>query len=163
MKTKDLKVLIVLVTFFFCFQSFSQKKESYEIVLHPDQYSGPISVSGSDFPKGNIINMVDKWGGLALVINELPAGTDFAPLLKGLKDDLCQVPHWGYLEKGKIRVIDKFGKEVAIEAGGVFYMPPGHNVIVDGDAGIIDFSPAEQMKDLNTHEVQKVAEMENGQ
>ncbi|NLE33959.1 MAG: cupin domain-containing protein [Bacteroidales bacterium] len=163
MKTKDLKVLIVLVTFFFSFQSFAQKKESHEIVLHPDQYSGPIYVSGNDFPKGNIINMVDKWGGLAVVINELPAGTDFAPLLKGLEDDLCQVPHWGYLEKGKIRVIDKSKKEVTIEAGSVFYMPPGHNVIVDEDAKIIDFSPSDQMKDLNKHVLQKVAEMESGQ
>ena len=27
----------------------------------------------------------------------LGAGTDIAPLLKGLENDLCQSPHWGYL------------------------------------------------------------------
>jgi hypothetical protein len=30
----------------------------------------------------------------------LGAGTDIAPLLKGLKDDLCQSPHWGYMLAG---------------------------------------------------------------
>ena len=27
----------------------------------------------------------------------LAAGTDLAPLLKGLEGDACQSPHWGYL------------------------------------------------------------------
>jgi hypothetical protein len=161
MKISKLKVLIVLVPFFFSLQSFSQKNESPEIVLHPDQYSTPLKVSKNDFPKGNVINMIDGWGGLAVVINEVPAGTDFSPLLVGLEDDLCQVPHWGYLEKGKIRIIDKSKKEIVVEAGGVFYMPPGHTVIVDEDARIIDFSPEDQMKDLTKHVLNKVAEMES--
>jgi hypothetical protein len=79
----------------------SQKHESHEVVLHPYEYTGPIQISKADFPKGNIINMVGGWGGLAVAINEVPAGTDYSPVLVGLKDDLCQVPHWGYLEKGR--------------------------------------------------------------
>ena len=33
----------------------------------------------------------------------LGAGTDIAPLLKGLEDDACQAPHWGYMVVGRAR------------------------------------------------------------
>ena len=36
-------------------------------------------------------------GGLYARYIDLPAGTDFTPLLVGLHDDLCQCPHWGYI------------------------------------------------------------------
>jgi hypothetical protein len=93
-----------------------------------------------------------RWGGLiAVAINEAPAGSDYTPVLVGLKDDLCQVPHWGYLEKGKIRIIDKNKNEVVVKAGGVFYMPPGHTVIVDEDIRFIDFSPEHEMVEKNMY------------
>ena len=34
----------------------------------------------------------------------LAAGTDIAPLLQGLKGDLCQCPHWGYVQIGRAHV-----------------------------------------------------------
>ena len=34
----------------------------------------------------------------------VPAGTDFGPLLKGLPNDRCPCPHWGYVLKGRLRV-----------------------------------------------------------
>src|SRR6266571_4083310 len=49
---------------------------------------------------------------------------DLAPLLKGLPDDLCQCPHWGYLVKGRMTVHYLDHDEV-IEAGDAFYLPPG--------------------------------------
>jgi hypothetical protein len=162
MKTiEKMKVLIVLIALFYSFPALSQKHESHEIVLHPIEYTGPIKISKADFPKGNVINMVGGWGGLAVAINEIPAGTDFSPLLVGLEDDLCQVPHWGYLEKGKLRIIDKDKKEVIINGGDVFYMPPGHTAIVDEDSRIIEFSPENQMIELNKHIQKKVVEMES--
>lgn len=51
-------------------------------------------------------------GGLAVAINEVPEATDYTPFLVELKDDVCEVPLWGYLEKGKIRIIDKDKNEV---------------------------------------------------
>lgn len=105
-------------------------------------------ISKSDFPKGNMVNLVKGWGGMAVAINEVPAGTDFAPLLKGQKDDLCQVPHWGYMEKGKLQAEYKNRPSEIISAGEVFYMPPGHTVKVLDDARLIDFSPEEAMMAL---------------
>lgn len=118
-------------------------------------------ISKEDFPKGNVINMVNGWGGMTVAINEFKAGTDFTPLLKGLKDDLCQVPHWGYLEKGKVRVIDSKKQTEIISAGEVFYMPPGHTMIVEEDARIIDFSPEKEMNDLNKFVLDKMKQMQN--
>src|SRR5438552_3029015 len=44
------------------------------------------------------------WGDLRSIVLSLPAGTDLAPLLKGLPNDLCSCPHWGYVFKGRMRV-----------------------------------------------------------
>ena len=48
---------------------------------------------------------------------------DLAPMLKGLPDDSCQCPHWGYVFKGRLtwRFADH---EEVTEAGDAFYAPP---------------------------------------
>ncbi len=164
MKTiKTMKLLVFLVAIFMSLSGVSQKKDSQKLVLHPHEFTGPIHLSPDEFPKGNIINMVGGWGGLAVVINEVPAGTDYTPVLVGLKDDLCQVPHWGYVEKGKLRIIDKNKKTVVVKGGEVFYMPPGHTVIIDEDSKVIEFSPEEGMHELNKHVQKRVAEMQKNQ
>ena len=56
------------------------------------------------------------WGGLRSMIVSLPAGTDLAPLLQGLPNDLCPCPHWGYVLKGRIRVTYADGEEI-LKAG----------------------------------------------
>jgi hypothetical protein len=50
---------------------------------------------------------------------------DATPLMKGLPDDRCQCPHWGYVFKGKMtaRYADR---DEVFEAGDAFYTPPGH-------------------------------------
>ena len=71
---------------------------------------------------------------------------DHAPLLKGLPDDQCQCPHWGYVLKGKMTF--RFGdREEVFEAGDAFYAPPGH-IPVHNEPGteIVQFSPAEELR-----------------
>ena len=80
------------------------------------------------------------WGDLRSAIVSLPAGTDVAPLLKGLPDDRCPCPHWGYVIKGQLRVIYADREEV-IRAGDVYYLPPGHTGIVEEDYEALEFSP----------------------
>lgn len=71
----------------------------------------------------------------------LAAGTDIAPLLVGLEDDLCQSPHWGYLISGEVVVSYHGGESEQIAGGDVFFWPPGHSVAVREDAEIVLFSP----------------------
>ena len=71
---------------------------------------------------------------------------DGTPLMKGLPDDRCQCPHWGYVVSG--RVTFRFpGHDEVFEAGDAFYTPPGH-VPVKHEPGseLVMFSPAEELK-----------------
>ena len=75
---------------------------------------------------------------------------DATPLLKGLPDDRCQCPHWGYVIKG--RLVYRFGDgEETFAAGDAFYAPPGH-VPVQHEPGteIVQFSPTEELHEVET-------------
>ena len=80
------------------------------------------------------------WGDLRSALVALPAGTDATPLFKGLPDDRCPAPHWGYVIKGQVRVIYADRQEV-LRAGDLFYLPSGHTAIVDEDYEAVEFSP----------------------
>jgi hypothetical protein len=72
---------------------------------------------------------------------------DATPLLKGLPDDRCQCPHWGYVTTG--RMTFRFGdRDEVYAAGDAFYAPPGH-VPVRHEPGteIVLFSPAEELRE----------------
>ncbi len=81
------------------------------------------------------------YGKMAGEYFSLKAGTDIAPLLKGLEGDLCQSPHWGYLIEGEVTVTYSDRMEEIVSTGNLFYWPPGHTVRVGADAEIILFSP----------------------
>lgn len=115
-------------------------------------------ISIDQFPKNMTINHLNGWGGMTIAINELPAGTDFAPLLVGLKNNSCQVPHWGYILKGSMKLKYDEGKEVILKAGDVFYMAPGHKASVVEDLKLLDFSPEKQMTELIKHVEKKIVE-----
>ncbi len=89
------------------------------------------------------------WGGMTCNYNQFAAGIDFTPLLKGLPDDLCPCPHWGYVLKGRIRVRYADREEVLV-AGDLFYLPPGHAPLAEEDAEFVEFSrPAEHQPVLD--------------
>ena len=48
---------------------------------------------------------------------------DGTPLFKGLPDDRCQSPHWGYVVSGKVtfRYVDR---DETYETGDAYYAPP---------------------------------------
>ena len=73
---------------------------------------------------------------------ELPPGVDFTPLFKGLPDDLCQSPHWGYVTAGSIAVRYADGTEETTRAGEVFHWPGAHTGWTDEGVTLIEFSPA---------------------
>lgn len=81
------------------------------------------------------------YGAMAGEYFSLKQGTDIAPLLKGLKADLCHSPHWGYMIEGQVTVSYGDGSEETVSGGDLFYWPPGHSVRVGRDAEIILFSP----------------------
>jgi hypothetical protein len=81
----------------------------------------------------------------------LGAGTDIKPLLKGLKDDACQAPHWGYVLSGELIVSYTDGNVETCRERDLFYWPPGHSVRVVWDAEVILFSPQEEHAAVMDH------------
>ena len=82
-----------------------------------------------------------NWGQLRSMIVSLPAGADMGPLLRGLPNDLCPCPHWGYVLKGRLKVTYSDGEKEMLTAGDLFYMPPGHTGVVEEDVEFVEFSP----------------------
>jgi Cupin domain len=85
---------------------------------------------------------------------------DATPLLKGLPDDRCQCPHWGYVVTGRVtfRYADR---EEVFEAGDAFYTPPGH-VPVKHEPGteLVTFSPAEELRKTEAAMAKNMQEMQ---
>ena len=81
----------------------------------------------------------------------LGAGTDIAPLLKGLKGDACQAPHWGYMISGEVSVTYTDGNVEICKENDLFYWPPGHSVRVAKDSEVILFSPQHEHAHVMDH------------
>ena len=86
----------------------------------------------------------------------LGAGADFAPLLQGLENDLCQCPHWGYVLKGTVTTTYTDGDHETANAGDLFYWPPGHTVKAEADSDLILFSPEHEHTQVMDHILGKI-------
>ena len=71
---------------------------------------------------------VAEWANMAVAYVQLTAGVDATPLLKGLPDDKCQCPHWGYILEGAIHVRYRDGKEEVCRAGEMFDASFAHSI-----------------------------------
>jgi hypothetical protein len=84
-------------------------------------------------------------GGYTVAFETYTADTDPAEMFKGLPDDRCQCPHWGYVIKG--RVTFRFpDRDEVYSAGDAFYTEPGH-IPVRHEPGseVLMFSPNEEL------------------
>jgi hypothetical protein len=88
-----------------------------------------------------------RFGDFLIEIARAPAG--FPPggdaAWKGLPDNLCHCPHWGYLMRGKARVRLADGGEFMIEAGDLYHVPAGHRLYAVEDFELIEFNPVTAM------------------
>jgi mannose-6-phosphate isomerase-like protein (cupin superfamily) len=84
---------------------------------------------------------------------------DATPLLKGMPDDRCQCPHWGYVTKGRLTFRFADHEEV-FEAGDAFYLPPGHVPLADAGSEYVQFSPAEELREVSETIVRNMTEMQ---
>lgn len=100
---------------------------------------------------GMTMRTTQDWGGLDVSFHTLPKGADFTPLLKGLENDECHCPHWGYIIEGKFRFIYSDGSEETYETGDVYYAPAGHTAIADEDLKFIDLSPHKEHQEVLAH------------
>jgi hypothetical protein len=101
------------------------------------------ATQGGDY--GAVLDRAEEVEGYTISFVSFRQDIDATPLYKGLPDDRCQCPHWGYVTKGAVtfRYADR---DEVIEAGEAFYTPPGH-VPVKHEPGteFVLFSPTEEL------------------
>jgi len=112
--------------------------------------------------QGPVLVQADELEGYSAQFVTFREDIDGTPLMKGLPDDKCQCPHWGYVFKGAMTM--RFGDhDEVFEAGDAFYAPPGH-VPVKHEPGteIIQFSPAEELAKTEAAIRQNMEAMQTG-
>lgn len=82
----------------------------------------------------------EELGGYTVEFETFREDADATPLFKGLPDDRCQSPHWGYVIAG--RVTFRFAdRDEVYEGGDAYYAPPGHIPVIEAGSEIVEFSP----------------------
>jgi len=112
---------------------------------------------------GIVVDRSEELGGYTVNFLTFREDMDHSPLLKGLPDDRCQSPHWGYVTKGKI-VLRFADHDESYEMGDAFYAPPGH-VPVHNEPGTeyVQFSPTEDVRKTTEAIMRNFQAMQAGQ
>jgi hypothetical protein len=84
---------------------------------------------------------------------------DSTPMLKGLPDDRCPSPHWGYVFKGRVTYQFADHEEVH-EAGDAFYVPGGHLQRADAGTEYLQFSPADELRAVSETIMKNLQQMQ---
>lgn len=95
---------------------------------------GPVQSMSGDLDGGYTVNFVT-----------FGPDMDQTPLMKGLPDDRCPCPHWGFVVEGRFtyRFADH---DETVEAGDAFYLPPGHIPIGNAPGStLVQFSPTDEL------------------
>ena len=85
------------------------------------------------------------WGGITVAFEKAHAGQDASSMVKGLPDDRCQAPHWGYMFSGKI-VVDYADRTETVEGGQAYYIEPGHKITFLEDSEALEFTPTAELE-----------------
>jgi hypothetical protein len=103
------------------------------------------ATQGGDY--GPVVDRADQLADYMANFVTFRQDIDATPLLKGLPDDRCQCPHWGYVITGKLTMRFADHEEV-YETGDAWYAPPGH-VPIKHEPGteIVQFSPTAQLSE----------------
>ena len=84
-------------------------------------------------------------GGYSVCFESHTADADLAALFRGLPDDRCQLPRWGYVLRGTVTF--RFAeREESFQAGDAYYVPPGHTPVHHAGASIVEFSPTDVLR-----------------
>jgi len=116
-----------------------------------------IDVPGATARQAIDFGAASGYGSLAAEYFSLGAGTDIAALLKGLDDDACQAPHWGFIISGEVVITYTDGTLETCVGDDLFYWPPGHSVRVVADAEMILFSPQVEHGAVMNHMIATMA------
>jgi hypothetical protein len=111
---------------------------------------------------GPVVDRSEELDGYTVNFLTFRQDMDQTPLLKGMPDDRCQCPHWGYVTKGRLTFRFADHDEV-IEAGDAFYLPPGHiGVGNEPDTEYVQFSPSDKLGEVSAVIMKNTQAMQAG-
>lgn len=119
--------------------------------ISKDRIPAKIDVPGAVARQERDFGDASGFGTMGAEYFSLGAGTDIAPLLKGLKDDGCHAPHWGYMLSGELVVTYTDGTTDLCKGSDLFYWRPGHSVRVVADSEVVLFSPQREHTAVMNH------------
>lgn len=102
--------------------------------------SNQVSLEGLD------VRTEELEGGYTVCFESHTADADLAELFRGLPDDRCQVPRWGYVLEGMITFRFEDSEETYV-AGDAYYVPPGHTPVHYTGSEVVEFSPTEGLRE----------------
>jgi len=108
---------------------------------------------------GPATDCVANLDGYTVNLTTINEDTSLAPLLKGLPDDACQCPHWGYMITGEMTLSYTDGHEEVYTAGDAFYIPPGHTPSASAGTDFAMFSPTDELAVTDAAIAANVAKM----
>ncbi|MGB0093602.1 MAG: hypothetical protein WBP81_13865 [Solirubrobacteraceae bacterium] len=84
-------------------------------------------------------------GGYTVGFETYSSDADLADFFRGLPDDRCQCPHWGYVVSGKLTFTYP-DREETFGAGDAYYAPPGHTPKLFAGTEIVEFRPTDGLE-----------------
>ena len=115
--------------------------------------------SGKYEDYGPVESWSDQVDGQAIEFVRFKQDIDSTPLLKGLPNDQCHCPHWGYVLEGAVTfTVD--GVEEVYGPGDAFYVPPGHLQRADEGTEYLQFSPAKEMAEVEAQIMKNMQAMQ---
>ena len=107
------------------------------------------SASRDELPSKEIVpgysSRMADWNGITVAFEKAHAGQDASSMVKGLPDDRCQAPHWGYLFSGKMTV-DYGDRQETVEGGQAYHVAPGHKISFQTDCEALEFTPTDALE-----------------
>jgi hypothetical protein len=92
---------------------------------------------------GVLLGRYGELDGYTVGFEQFREDADATPLFRGLPDDRCQSPHWGYVIAGRL-TLRYADRDEVYEAGDAYYAPPGHVPAVQAGTEVVEFSPTEE-------------------
>src|SRR5919108_5796625 len=134
------------------------------VAAHTDEGSDMPKVSRETTTKGGdygaVLDRAEEIEGYTVNFVLFREDIDATPLLKGLPDDRCQCPHWGYVVSGAV-TFKYADRDEVCEAGDAFYTPPGHIPIKHAPGTeIVLFSPTEDLRVTDEAMMRNMKEMQ---
>lgn len=103
--------------------------------MHGSKHSLPVALEGAC-----IVSRQAEWGDLNVALETALVGTDMAALFRGLPDNRCPCPHWGYVIRGRM-VIHYRDRKETLCTGDAYYLAPGHLVSFEEETEHVEFTP----------------------